>query len=108
MVFAGWRGASGKPHPPDSGGFFLLYQVIALLVAGLLFIAFKCLRERAVTALSLLIPVSALLFAALPRLASFHLVHIPCLVRCALYTTSDLGNLRGYFSVPRESLPAIM
>ena len=72
MTFAGWRGASGKPHPPDSGAFFLSYQVVALLVAGLLFTTFKCTRERAVIALSLLTPVGALVFAALPSLASFH------------------------------------
>jgi len=71
MAFAGWRGASGRPHSTDSGAFFLSYQAIALLVAGLLFTAFKCTRERAVIALSLLTPVSALLFAALPSLASF-------------------------------------
>jgi peptidoglycan/LPS O-acetylase OafA/YrhL len=71
MTFAGWRGASGKPHAPDSGAFFLSYQAVALLVAGLLFTALKCTRERAVIALSLLTPVSALLFAALPNLASF-------------------------------------
>jgi len=71
MAFAGWRGASGKPHPPDSGAFFLSYQAITLLVAGLLFTAFKCTRERVVIALSLFTQLSALLFAARPNLASF-------------------------------------
>lgn len=71
VAFAGWRGVEGKPHPPDSGAFFIFGEAIALLVAGLLFTMFKCLRERAVIGLSLLTPVGALLFVALPSLARF-------------------------------------
>jgi hypothetical protein len=71
LLFAVWRAWIGKPHPPDSGAFFLAYQAIAIFVAVVFFTAFKCLRERVVIGLSLLTPVTALSFAALPRLASF-------------------------------------
>jgi hypothetical protein len=71
LVFAGWREASGKPHPPDTGAFSLFFDVIVLLVIGLLFAEFKCLRERVVIALNMLTPVAALSFDALPSLARF-------------------------------------
>lgn len=70
MVLACWRAVSGRPHLPDSGAFLLSYQVIGLLVSGVLFAEFKCPRERTVIGLSFLTPAIALSFAAAPKLAT--------------------------------------
>lgn len=68
VLFAGWWAALGEPHPQESGAFFLFFQAYDLFVVGVLFAAFKCVRERVVLAVSLLGPARVLLFAAVPRL----------------------------------------
>lgn len=86
MVIAAWREVSGKPHPPDTGAFLLSYQAIALLVGVLLFVEFKCLRERTVIGLSFVTPAIALSFAAVPTLAGFR--PLACWTEFAVWTTA--------------------
>jgi hypothetical protein len=70
IFFTAWRGL-GKSHLVHSGAFFLFYQANALLVVGVFFALFKCLRERVVLGLSLLIPVRVLCFAVAPSMANW-------------------------------------
>jgi hypothetical protein len=70
---AGSWGAD-EPRPQESGPFLLFYQAVELLVVGEFFTAFKCLQELAALGLTLVTPVSALSFAALPSLLSFRAV----------------------------------
>jgi hypothetical protein len=104
MVFAGWRGASGKPHPPDSGVFFFFYEALAIWIAGMLFIEFKCLRERTVIGLSLVTSVGPFAYAALPSLARFR----PTVnwIEFAAWTTAFFISLSMLISTFRSRKPA--